>query len=91
MSELFLTQRDPGPLAIQKGIDSLLAGLRVRHPGYSWEVVSPPDCLKGANSMRAREVDGNRIIGPDDESAFAGRHSAASADEDMTDRSKEVA
>src|SRR5918995_4663870 len=33
-----LTQREPGSVAIQKGLDSLVAGLNVRNPGYRWRV-----------------------------------------------------
>jgi hypothetical protein len=36
-----LVQREPGPVAITKGISSLIAGLNAR-TGARWQVVSDP-------------------------------------------------
>lgn len=88
---MFLTKREPGPEAIQKGIDSLLAGLRARHPGYTFRVVSPPDGLLGTGAMGARHVDGAGVIGPDDHGSIGSESTTAPPNEDMADHRQEVA
>ena len=60
-----LVQRDPGPVAVQKGIASLIAGLNARHPGQRWRVSSPPDGLEGAGAMGAGNLDSPGVVGPD--------------------------
>jgi hypothetical protein len=62
-----LIQRDPGPVAIRKGLDKLIAGLNTRHPGYRWRVSSPPDWLEGAGAVGAGKVDGTGVVAPDHE------------------------
>lgn len=50
-----LTRREPGPVAIQKGLDALLAGIRARHPGYTWTVVQEPEILRQAKEGETDE------------------------------------
>jgi hypothetical protein len=40
-----LKQREPGPAALKKGVESLVAGMNARGP-RRWMVLSPPDGLK---------------------------------------------
>src|SRR5688572_2078417 len=47
MSQFLGPQREPGPVAIQKGIDALIAHLNEKHPGYRWRVVRKEDVEPG--------------------------------------------
>lgn len=51
MNGEFIEQRDPTRVAIEKGLLSLLAGLRAR-TGDEWVVASPPDRFKGLGTVR---------------------------------------
>lgn len=83
-----LDQRDPSPVAVEKAIGALLAGLNARHPGRRWHVASPPDGLEGAGAVGAGHVDHPRIVGPDDERAVGhGGATRTAADEDVADHS----
>jgi len=64
-----LTQREPGPVAIHKGLDSLIAGLNARSPGERWRVSSPPDRLEGTGAVGTGDLDRPGIVGPDHEDA----------------------
>ena len=85
-----LTQREPGAVAIRKGLDALVAGLNERHPGERWRVSSPPDRLVGAGSVGPRRLDDAGVIGPDDENAVLDAGAAGLAtNEDDSDHSRE--
>lgn len=81
-----LEQRDPSPVAVEKGMDSLVAGLNARHPGQSWRVSSPPHALERAGAVGAGHVDHPRIVGPDDQGTLAHAGATGTAtDEDVPD------
>ena len=85
-----LSQRNPGPAAIQKGLASLLAGLNARHPGQRWRVSSPPDGLEGSGPMGAGNVDGARVVGPDQQNPVGNLRTARAApDEDVPNKAVE--
>ena len=89
MSET-LPQREPGPVAIQKGIESLLAGLNERDRGRHWRIVSPPNGLEGAGAVGTGNVDSAGVVRPDHEHAIGdGGAAGASADEDVPDHPAE--
>ena len=92
MSE-HLSQREPGPVAIQKGLDALLAGLNAREESLRWRVASPPHRVEGAGAMGAGDVDGAGIVRPHDQGTVLDGSTADSpADEDVADHpAKEVA
>ena len=86
----FLTQREPGPVAIQKGLDALIAGLNRRDPGRRWYVVSPRDRLEGPAAVGAGDVDGAGVVRPDDEHAVGdGGAARTSADEHVANHPAE--
>jgi hypothetical protein len=62
-----LSQREPGPVAVRKGIDSLIAGLNRRDRVSRWRVSSPPDRLEGTGAMGTGDVDDASVAGPDDQ------------------------
>jgi hypothetical protein len=74
-----LTQREPGPVAIQKGLDSLIAGLNARDLGRRWRISSPPDRLKGTGSVRTGDVDRPGIVRPDHQDAVGNLSTAGTA------------
>src|SRR5215469_9856892 len=85
----FLKQRKPGPVAIKKGIDSLIACEEARHGGH-WKVVSPPDGLKWTRAMRSRHVDSFGVVTPDDKHAVGGRGSSGRpSDEDVANHPRQ--
>lgn len=61
-----LDQRDPSPVAVEKGIGALLAGLNARNPGRRWRVASPPDGIERTRAVGTGHVDHPRVVGPDD-------------------------
>jgi hypothetical protein len=85
-----LRQREPGPVAIRKGIESLISGLNARHPGQRWRVASPPHGLEGTGAVGTGHVDRARVVGPDDEDAVGNVSSPGSpANEDGPDHPRE--
>ncbi len=88
-----LDQRDPTPVAVDKAIASLVAGLNARHPGQRWRVSSPPDRLEDRGAMRPRNVDRPRVVGPDDQRPVDDvRPTRPTTNEDVTDHpAKKVA
>ncbi len=81
-----LEQRGPSPVAVDKGIAALVAGLNARHPGRRWHVASPPDGLKGTGAVGAGDVDHPRVVGPDDERTVGHVGATGTAtDEDVAD------
>ena len=85
-----LSQRDPGPVAIQKGVASLIAGLNARNPGQRWKVSSPPHGLEGTGTVGTGDLDRARVVGPDHEDAIGDVGATrGTADEDVTDHSRE--
>ena len=86
---LVLKQRQPGPIALKKGIASLLAGEEARYGGR-WQLLSPPDGLKGPGPVRARNVDRRQVVAPDHQDALGGRRpTGRSADEHMADHARQ--
>jgi hypothetical protein len=84
MSEL-LTQREPGPVAVAKGLERLIVGLNARDPGRRWRIASPPDRLEGAGAVRSGHVDVSRVVGPDDEHTIRdGSAGRSPANEDVS-------
>jgi hypothetical protein len=85
-----LPQREPGPAAIAKGLESLINGLNARNPGQRWRVSSPPDRLKGAGPVGTGHVDRPRIVGPDHKGAIGdGGSPGPAANEDALNHPRE--
>ncbi len=86
---LVLKQRQPGPIALQKGIASLLACEEARYGGH-WKLLSPPDGLKGPGTVRARNIDRRQVIAPDHQDTLGRRRPPGrSADEHMADHARQ--
>ena len=86
---LLLKQREAGPIAVQKGIDSLIACEEARYGGR-WKVLSPPDGLKGPGAVGARNVNRLKVIAPDDQDAIGRRRpTGTSANEHMADHARQ--
>jgi len=88
-----LDQREPSPVAVEKGIGALLAGLNGRQPSRRWRVASPPDGIERAGAVRARNVDRPRVVGPDNQGPVGNIGTTRTAtDEDVADHAaKKVA
>lgn len=88
MAELH-AKRDPSAVALEKGLSSLIAGLRAQHPGTTFRVTSPKEGLKGSGAVGTGHVDAPRVVGPDDERPLLGAGVALAADEDVMDRPRQ--
>ena len=88
-----LDQREPSPVAVEKGIGALLAGLNDRQPSRRWRVALPPDGIERTRAVGTGDVDHARIVGPDDERPVADLGTTRTAtDEDVADHAaKKVA
>ena len=85
-----LSQREPGPVAIQKGVASLIAGLNARNPGQRWKVSSPPDGIEGAGTVGTGNLDRAGIVRPDHQDAIGNVGATrGTADEDVADHPRE--
>lgn len=85
-----LTQREPGPVAIQKGLDSLIAGLNSRDLARRWRVSSPPDRLKGTGAVGTGDLDRAGIVRPDHQHPVGNIGTTRTAtDEDRPDHPEE--
>ncbi len=62
-----LDQREPSPVAVEKGVGALLAGLNDRQPSRRWRVALPPDGIERAGAVGTGDLDHARIVGPDDQ------------------------
>lgn len=83
-----LDQRAPSPVAVEKGIGALVAGLNARHPGRRWHVASPPHGLEGTGTVGTGHVDHPRVVGPDDKRTVGnGGATAPATDEDVANHS----
>lgn len=60
----FIAPREPGPVAIKKGVEALIDGMNARADGVRWFMASPPDCLERTTSVGAGKVDAAGIIRP---------------------------
>ncbi len=66
-----LDQRKPSPVAVEKGIGALLAGLNDRQPSRRWRVASPPNGVELARAVGTGNLDRPRVVRPDDERPVA--------------------
>jgi hypothetical protein len=90
MSGLKLTQRNPGPVAIRKGVEALIAGMNARQPECHWRVALPPHRLKGAGTMGAGQLDNAGVVGPNDERPISDVSATGTAtNKDAPDHSRE--
>jgi hypothetical protein len=82
-------QRQPGPVAIEKAVESLIAGMNARRTGR-YRVASPPKRLERAGSVRAGNVKGAVVVGVDNEGPFVdGSPTGPAPNKDMANESVE--
>lgn len=85
-----LDQREPSPVAVEKGIGALLAGLNDRQPSRRWRVASPPNGIERTRAVGARNVDRPRVVGPDNQGPVGNIGTPRPAtDEDVADHAAE--
>ena len=83
-----LSQRSPSPVAITKGVNSLIAGVNSREDGR-WRVSSPPDGFKGSGTVGSGHFDISGVVGPDHQGTSSTSHRADGGDEDGPDEALE--